>query len=94
MYVDSGGVDLYKSKVRYSKLSFNKENWVAYKSDSISISITTDNGDSIKLFRLENLEKELIGFYDWANHKHRNGNGYMILWRDASERKMMLLQRK
>jgi hypothetical protein len=93
MYTDSGGVERYNSKVRYSKISFNKENWIIQNSDSLSISVTVDKGDTIKLYKLESLGNELIDFYEWANAKYRNGNGYMILWREATERKMALLQK-
>ena len=92
MYIDSGSVVRYKSKIRGLKLSFNKANWVIQKSDSSSLSVTTDSGDTISLYKLKSLKSELIDFYDWANAKQRNGNGYMMLWQDATDRKMRLLQ--
>lgn len=92
MYIDSGDVVRYNSKIRGLKLSFNKTTWVIQKSESSPLAIITDSGDTIKLYKLESLKSELIRFYDWANAKHRNGNGYMILWRDATDRKMRLLQ--
>jgi len=91
MYVDSGGVDRYRSRVKNKTLAFNNEHWVIQQSDSVSINIVTDNKDTLKLYRLPSLGNELIGFYEWANNKHRNGNGYMILWRDAGERKTSFL---
>ncbi len=92
MYTDSGDVVRYNSKIKDNKLFFNKGEWVIQQSDSSSLYITTDSRDTIRLYKLESLGRELIQFYDWANAKHRNGNGYMMLWRDATDRKMRLLQ--
>jgi len=94
LYSDSGQVDRYKIKLTPSKLIFDKQVWVLQKADTSCITILTNQKEKIILYKLSSLKAELIDFYDWVNEKHRNGNGLMILWRDASERKRLLIETK
>lgn len=91
-YWDSSGVTRYTSKLKGNKLLFDKEEWTLRKSDSLSITVTAREGDTIILYKLQSLGDELIDYYDWENEKYRNGNGYMILLRHAEERKTSLFQ--
>lgn len=93
IYTDSGIIKRFRATVKDSKLKFNNNSWTIINSDSSSLSVITHNNDTIRLYKETSIENELIHFYDWANVKHRNGNGYMILWRKATNRKMRLLEK-
>lgn len=52
IYTDEGDVTRHKSKIRGPKLSFDKNHWVVQQSDSSSVSVITNSGDTIRLYKL------------------------------------------
>lgn len=93
LYADSGSVFRHKWSGDHATLTFNKSKWQLIKSNDTSVFIRTDSGHLLTLYKADFLKTELISFYGWGSATHRNGNGYMIFWRDATERKRILKSR-
>jgi len=90
-YADSGDVERQKIKLTKNSLSFGQENWALRKSEKGTIEVQSNKNGKIKLFQMLDFDNELVDFYDWSHAKHHNGNGTIMYWQDATERKDLLL---
>ncbi|MFN8309824.1 MAG: hypothetical protein U0T73_07670 [Chitinophagales bacterium] len=91
IYSDSGAVDRYPTRIGKHQICFNKNIWNTISSNDSIILVRTEQNDTIKLYRNDEIGDELISYYDWANARYHNGNGLMILWAMAAARREAFL---
>lgn len=92
IYSDSSTVDRLKIKRKHSQIKYGNQTWFLDIRNDSTITITTTDKLKMKLYQANSIDNSLVRFYDWYHADNRNGNGVMIFYRSATERKLELLR--
>lgn len=90
-YSDSSEPVRIKIKLTKNTISFKGKIWTIKHIYKGKVEIYCKQG-TINLYRLPDNDNAVEDFYDWYSEPH-NGNGVMIYWQEAADRKASLLRK-